>query len=179
MSPKLVVSSEIDLTEIRREDRALYVEYMQDREIYENTLLIPFPYTLEHADEWISLNEQKLKEELIVTQFAIRSKKGVLMGGAGFADLEIGKSHKSEIGYWLAKRFWNQGIMTKVVKKLVTLGLEEFGLKRITATTFVDNIASQICLAKNHFVLEGQLKNYYCKDGKLIDAKLYSIFPLS
>jgi RimJ/RimL family protein N-acetyltransferase len=99
------------------------------------------------------------------------------MGGAGFLDLEIGKSHKTELGYWLAKRFWGQGIMTRVIKKLVTLGFEEFGLKRITATIFAHNTASQRCLEKNHFVFEGQLKNYYFKDKKLVDAKLFAIFP--
>jgi RimJ/RimL family protein N-acetyltransferase len=36
----------------------------------------------------------------------------LLISGLGFDALTIGKSHRAEIGYWLAKPYWGRGIMT-------------------------------------------------------------------
>ena len=45
----------------------------------------------------------------------------------------MGKSHRAEIGYWLAKPFWGQGIMTAVVRRACQYAFEEFGLVKIIA----------------------------------------------
>ena len=48
-------------------------------------------------------------------------------------------------------------------------------LIRITATVF-ENIVSAKVLEKCNFVLEGVcLKNYYIKEGKVLNAKLYAL----
>ena len=40
--------------------------------------------------------------------------RGTLLGGCGFEGLAYG--HKAEIGYWVAKPFWGQGIATAVIR---------------------------------------------------------------
>jgi [ribosomal protein S5]-alanine N-acetyltransferase len=171
------VAEDLFLSEVRVSDRDRYVDYLQDIEIYNNTLQIPHPYTTADADFWIALNEEWRRRDTRLTSFAIRNREGLLLGNAGFHDLAINKTHKAEIGYWLAKRFWGKGIMTSVVGKLVELGVKEFNLKRLTATVFVGNEASTRCLEKNGFICEGRLKNYYLKDGMLKDAMLYAFCP--
>jgi len=166
------VKTGIYFTEVRASDKPQYLEYFKDKEIYDNTSRIPYPYTEQHADEWIALNLEWEKKGL--THFAIRNDKGLIMGGGGFLDLEPGKSFKAEIGYWLAKKFWDQGIMTAVVARLCKMGFDEFGLKRISALTFSHNKASQKVLEKNEFEYEGTLRNFWIKDGKLIDARAYA-----
>ena len=86
------------------------------------------------------------------------------------------KHYKSEIGYWLAKPFWGKGIITDVLRTVCNISFQRFQLKRITATIFIHNVASQKVLEKCNFVLEAScLRNYYQKDGRLIDAKLYAL----
>lgn len=65
--------------------------------------------------------------------------------------------------------------MTIVVGKVCDIGFNKFGLKRITATIFEHNIASAKVVEKCGFVLEAPaLKNYYEKDGKVFNGKLYA-----
>ena len=74
----------------------------------------------------------------------------------------------AEIGYWLAKPYWKKGIMSEAVKKICEIGFNEFGLSRITANVFEQNIGSARVVEKCGFTLEAAcLKNYYKKDGKL------------
>jgi RimJ/RimL family protein N-acetyltransferase len=171
------VAPDLLLTETRRTDRERFVEYFRDKEIYDNTLLIPYPYHLSDADEWIALNESWEKAHPQPMHFAIRDGSGLLLGGCDFIGLEPGVHYKSEIGYWLAKRFWGRGIMPAVVGKLCEIGFEKFGLQRITATTFLHNERSGRVLEKSGFVYEGTLRNYYRKAGQILDAKLYAKIP--
>ena len=59
-----------------------------------------------------------------------------MIGGIGFDSIDLGKDFRSEIGYWLGKPYWKQGIMTKAVKKLCSIAFAEFGLVKITANVF-------------------------------------------
>ncbi len=77
-------------------------------------------------------------------------------------------SHKDEIGYWLGKPFWNKGIMTDVIKKICSIGFNNFNLIRIEATVFTYNIPSKKVLEKAGFMPEGTLRKFYKKDQKFI-----------
>ena len=68
--------------------------------------------------------------------WAIRTADDALIGGCGFDGFQVGKSHRAEVGYWLAKPFWGRGIMTAVVQRVCQHAFEEFGLVKITAHVF-------------------------------------------
>jgi [ribosomal protein S5]-alanine N-acetyltransferase len=98
-----------------------------------------------------------------------------LIGVCGFSDCQLGKSHRAEIGYWLAKPLWGQGIMTTVVQKACQLAFAEFGLVKITAQVSAMNPASARVLEKCGFAQEGYLKKQYLKDGQYLDARLFAL----
>ena len=98
-----------------------------------------------------------------------------MIGGVGFTGLESGKSHCSEIGYWLARPFWGRGIMTAVLHKAIELGFERLGLVKLTAHVFAGNVASARVLQKCGFLQEGFLRKHYLKDGKYLDAMAYGL----
>ena len=135
---------------------------------------VPHPY--KEADvEWFLnyCNEQKNKFGHTM-QWIIRNNNNELMGYISFHGKHEKNSHKESIGYWLGKSFWGKGIMTKVVKRFCQFGFEEIGLVRIEATMLHFNYASAKVLEKCGFQLEAAtLKNYYRKDGKVFDGKLY------
>jgi RimJ/RimL family protein N-acetyltransferase len=97
-----------------------------------------------------------------------------VVGGIGFAGLQVGKSHWAELGYWLAKPYWNLGVMTEAVKIVSNFAFKEFGLQRITAHVFSFNLGSARVLEKAGFQCEGVLRQHYKKDGKIFDGKLYA-----
>ncbi|MCB0404451.1 MAG: GNAT family N-acetyltransferase [Bdellovibrionales bacterium] len=167
------VNPETSLTEIRRNDKATFLEYLVEKEIYDFTLAIPHPYKEEDAEEWIRINEQRLEEESPVTTFAIRRGEK-LLGCCGFLPAGGPMKHTSEIGYWLGKPHWGQGIMSQVVGKLCEIGFNDLGLFRITAHIFSHNSRSERVLLNNRFRQEGVLRSHYLKDGAYRDAKIFA-----
>lgn len=172
---KILVDDEIFLDQPKRKDKKNLVLYLTDKEIYNNTLRLPFPYTSKDADWWIRYVKENKKKAGILLNFAIRNKEKKLIGGIGY-HMKYGlNSHKDELGYWLAKDYWNQGIMSKVVKSFCNYGFESLNLIRIEATVFEHNLSSCRVLEKCGFEYEGTLKKYYRKDGNFINVRLYAI----
>ena len=172
---KIVVNDQFHLSEFRLSDRSALVECLNDRDIYERTLRIPFPYAEADADEWLALVAKITQEQGRPVQFAIRNSDESIIGGCGFDGFQIGKSHRAEIGYWLAKPFWGRGIMTAVVQQVCHHAFEEFGLVKITAHVFTHNPASARVLKKCGFVQEGLLRKHYLKAENFIDARLFAL----
>jgi [ribosomal protein S5]-alanine N-acetyltransferase len=117
-----------------------------------------------------------------IYSWAIRDEQEVHIGSIGFVDLDPSIkvqpafAHKAEIGYWLAKRCWGQGIMTEAVRAICQHGFNEMGLHRITAGIFAGNTASARVLEKAGFTLESPLmRKCYFKNGQYLDAIGYAL----
>nr|WP_154892360.1 GNAT family protein [Paenibacillus xylanexedens] len=80
-----------------------------------------------------------------------------------------------ELGYVLSDQYWNQGIMTEVVSKIIQFGFEEVGLERIQARCMVDNTGSAKVMEKVGMKFEGILRNYMKVKNELRDLKMYAI----
>ncbi len=172
---KLKISESFYITDILPSDKAAFVEHLREKQIYDQTLNIPFPYTEADADWWIANVAEETQKQGRSVNWAIRRSDGFLVGGIGYHHFQVSKSHKAEIGYWLAKPFWKQGIMTEAVKLVTEFGFCELKLLRQTANVFVFNSGSARVLEKAGYQLEGTLKNFYKKDGRVFDGKLYAI----
>jgi [ribosomal protein S5]-alanine N-acetyltransferase len=167
----IVVNDHVHLSEFRSSDKCALIEHLSDRDIYDRTLRIPFPYSDKDADEWFTLIAKQGRP----VHFAIRNAAADLIGGCGFDGFQVGKSHRAEVGYWLAKPYWDRGIMTAVVQRLCQHAFEEFGLVKITAHVFPHNPASARVLEKCGFQEEGFLRKHFCKDGNYLDARLFAL----
>jgi RimJ/RimL family protein N-acetyltransferase len=112
---KIDVNDQVHLSEFRSSDKPALIQHLNDRDIYDRTLRIPFPYIDAAAEEWLALVAKNTRQQGRPVQWAIRSAAGALIGGCGFDGFQVGQSHRAEVGYWLAKPFWGRGIMTAVV----------------------------------------------------------------
>jgi RimJ/RimL family protein N-acetyltransferase len=173
----IVVSDQAHLSEFRASDKDALIANLNDRDIYNRTLRIPFPYTDAAADEWLALVAKITQQQGRPVLWAIRNAAEALIGGCGFDGFQVGKSHRAEVGYWLAKPFWGRGIMTAVVQRVCRHAFEELGLVKITAHVFSHNPASARVLEKCAFQEEGFLRKHFRKDGQLIDARLFGLSP--
>src|SRR5262252_6850255 len=104
----IVVNDQVHLSEFRSSDKPALVQHLNDRDIYDRTLRIPFPYAEADADEWLALVAKITKQQGQPVHWAIRSTDDALIGGCGFAGFQVGKSHRAGVGYWLAKPFWGR-----------------------------------------------------------------------
>lgn len=172
---KIIVDDNIFLDQPDKKDKESLISFLTDKEIYNNTLRLPYPYTSKDADWWIKYVEENRKRSGILLNFAIRDKDKKLMGGISYHARYGLNSHKDELGYWLARKYWNKGIMSKVVKCFCQYGFDSLHLIRIEATVFENNVSSCRVLEKCGFEYEGTLKKYYLKDENFIDVRLYAV----
>ena len=165
----------IHLSSLRQTDKPALLEHLHSRDVYDTTLNIPHPYSNEHADAWIQKRIEHTRAVGKEVSFAIRDSQDKLIGAVGADNLEPGTTHKAEIGYWLARPFWGQGIMTDAVRAYVRYAFSELQVTRLVAHVFELNTPSARVLEKNGFQLEGRFRKHLMKDGKLLDARFYGL----
>lgn len=175
MKVLISVTDEIHLTEIREEDKDSYLNYYNDVEIHKNFLTELLPYDENKFADWIKIIEETTKKQGSVIQFAIRQKDVGFIGQFVFADFTVGKSYEAQCAYWLARPYRGRGIMPMVLKRMTTYAFRQFGLKRIYAYVFLNNISSEKVLLKAGFMIEGVLRKKFKKNEEFIDIKLFSI----
>jgi RimJ/RimL family protein N-acetyltransferase len=175
---KITVTDQIHLSEIHPTDKVACVEHMKDKEIYERTLRIPYPYGEADFETWFESLGKTTQEQGRLSTWAIRNETGLLIGACGLDGLTEPKAHRAEIGYWLGKPYWGRGIMTAVVRRVTAVALAEFDLVKITAHVFASNPASARVLEKCGFESEGYLKKHYAKDGLFVDAWAYALLKM-
>jgi RimJ/RimL family protein N-acetyltransferase len=165
----------LHLSSVRLTDKPALLEYIGSKEIYATTLNIQHPYLESHADTWLQKRIAHTSLHGKEVSFAIRNADDKLIGAVSADGLQPGTTHRAEIGYWLARPFWGQGIMTDAVRAFVEYAFNELELLRLTAHTFEFNTGSARVLEKNRFKLEGHLRKHFRKDGQLLDARMYGL----
>ncbi|MBK8505410.1 MAG: GNAT family N-acetyltransferase [Saprospiraceae bacterium] len=169
----------IQLTKVTRSDAPSLVKHLNDIEFYDNTCSIPHPYTTSDATIFINSVLDFEKEHGLQRDWAIRNPEGEQIGGIGLLYSHGMKSHRSEIGYWLAKTCWNQGIMTSVLMRFVEHIFSMTHFSRLEAQVFKGNDASCRVLEKAGFHREGLIRHAYLKEGKYLDTHLYAVLKPS
>lgn len=172
--PTLRVTDEISLSQISWDDRPAYQKHLNETDEFQrNTAGIPFPYTEFDVDQWLSgvVNLSVARDRKI--NLAIRNSDGELIGEVGALDFI--ENEQGEIGYWLARPFWGQGITTAAVRRFCDFAFERFQLQRIYAKVFATNPRSARVLSKVGFRHEGTLRNGYFRDGQPVDDLLFGL----
>jgi [ribosomal protein S5]-alanine N-acetyltransferase len=148
------------LTSIHPNDKAAYLEHLNDKSISDTIPVLPYPYTEAAADWWIQHRLEFFSEHGKEISFALRNPEGYLIGSVGVDDFQIGKTHKAEIGYWLARAYRGQGLISDALAVFVQYAFDNLEVTRLTAHSLDFNIASAKVLEKNRFKLEGCLKQH-------------------
>lgn len=75
---------------------------------------------------------------------------GQMIGCIRFESIDE-REREAEIGYFLHRDFWGQGLMTEALKTLVYLGFDHVGFKKLRILTHLENRASQRVAEKAGF----------------------------
>ena len=157
----------------RRDDAEALVRHADDYEVWKNLGdLFPHPYTPRDAKAWLGGGSEGRSELSLAIEVG-----GELAGGLGlkFPRDPIYRV-TAEVGYWLGRAWWGQGIMPRVVAAFVPWAFERFGLERIEAGVFETNPASARVLEKAGFALESRQRRYVIKEGRVLDRLVYVRF---
>jgi [ribosomal protein S5]-alanine N-acetyltransferase len=173
---RIPVNDLFHLSEIRSSDAASLIQHLnQSREIYNFTCRIPYPYTEQDAQWFLHHVQEEAMKHGHPINFAIRastSHQNELIGAVGFVVFDT-TTKSAEVGYWLAKPYWGQGIMTCVVKAICAYASTSWNMQQIQGQVYDTNEASARVLEKNGFVFQELLPKYVDKDGVLRDVKVY------
>lgn len=162
----------IFLRPLKQEDAKNIYNNAKSREVSEyNTL--PYPYQIEDAVRFIKHARTRLRKKLTY-ELGIALKEEGIIGIVSLINFDIA-SKNAEIGYWLGKNYWRQGLGTEALNLLLKFGFDKLKLERIYARVRHPNIASAQLLLKSGFTLEGRLRKAKFDKGKWYDHLIYSI----
>jgi RimJ/RimL family protein N-acetyltransferase len=139
-------------------NRPKFIQYIGDRNIK----------TLEDAEDYIRNRFIPQIERLGYGNYLVMTKEGNnKIGGVGIFERE--GLDVVDIGYSLLEEFEGKGYAYEAAQKVKSIGMEEFGLSKISAIISKDNVSSQKLIEKlglkfqKHVTLPGEDEelNYY------------------
>ncbi|MFT4717462.1 MAG: RimJ/RimL family protein N-acetyltransferase [Paracoccaceae bacterium] len=151
----VIATGRISLRPFHDSDASLVAQYANDRRVAQMTTSIPFPLSFEAAEEFVnrSLAADRSEDVWVID--------GVAAGGSallGVVSLKYLDRDQSEIGYWVAPAFWNQGFASEAVNAL--LGANPHANRSVVASVFHDNPASAKVLTAAGFALLGEAEAF-------------------
>ncbi len=88
---------------------------------------------------------------------------------------EDSKIKMVNFGYSISKDYWNMGITTEALFRIIKFLFEEVGVNRIEGYHHIDNIASSKVMLKCGLTKEGVIREGALYDDTFCDIVLYSI----
>ena len=131
----------------------------------------PHPYTTENGKAFIEFASSHNPNHILAIEI-----NGEAVGGVGIHPQEDIHCKNAELGYWLAEKYWGNGIISRAIPQMVEYGFTHFDINRIFARPFGSNIASQKVLEKCGFTLEARFKNTIYKQDQFQDELVYAIY---
>ncbi len=141
-------------------DAHCFLHLASDWDVARMTSDIPHPLNLAQSEAWLQPADGEAR-------FAIELD-GELIGGVGYF---LRTSGAAELGFWLGRAYWAQGIATEAATAVIGHGFEQGGYRAFTSSHFIDNPASGRVLAKLGFEAAGEGEIWSTARGVNVPAK--------
>jgi ribosomal-protein-alanine N-acetyltransferase len=97
-----------------------------------------------------------------------------VIGHIHLMEIEI-QHQKAQVGFVLSKSYWNKGIMTEALKKVLEYSFTYIGMNRIEGWCITQNRAGARVMEKSGMRKEGELREYSFQKGTFWDFSVYSM----
>jgi len=146
------------LRQLTLNDAAAFSKLAGDYDISKMTGSLPHPFPLYSAEFKIMYLRQQ-KRRGLAYPYAITINGGDLIG---VMDLFRSVPDAAlEIGYWIGKPYWGQGLSTEAAKAIIQEAKDRLGVQALMAGVFADNPASLRVLEKLGFKTTGSEEMYF------------------
>jgi len=137
--------------------------WLGDFEVAKNLAKVPHPYHEEDAEDFVAA--RALPGDGHYSFVLARKVDAVLVGGVGLH----AEDGVWELGYWLGKPFWGQGLASEAARRAVLFAFEVLELGEVQAGWFFDNPASGHVLQKLGARHSGsRLRDCRARGGKVL-----------
>ena len=169
----VIETERIKLRRVNQNDLQDIYNYCFDEEIARFTTWYSHT-TVEETQAFVN-HIISLYEEEKLAPWGIEDKESQrIIGTVGFVYWNS-KQSRGELAYALSRAYWNKGIMSEVVRRVIQYGFEVMKLVRIEARCHILNTGSSRVMEKCGMEFEGILRKQMFIKGMFEDLKLYSI----
>lgn len=165
---KLTINPDITLRQLILSDASAIFNTIDSERDYLGKWLPFVEYTEQLIDsESFVLSVIDAPEDKFEYIFTMQ-KQGQFVGLIGFKDTDRA-NNKTEIGYWISKKYQKQGIVTKSVARLCDFAFLEMGMNRVQIKCAVGNTSSINIPKRLGFQFEG-----IERQGELLTGNVYT-----
>lgn len=148
-----IESPRLRLRGLRRDDLPRLAELANDPGVARMTGAMPHPYGLADAEAYFG--KAGGGDPARSAEFAVEHREHGFVGALG---LFVGERERLEIGYWLGRPYWGQGLATEAVRSALDWARSDWRKKLVFAGHFADNPASGQVLIKAGFLYTGEVE---------------------
>lgn len=156
------------LTSIMEEHKRDLYEMLSNPKVAEFDYFYPVE-TIDAVDDFIKRYEKQRLELDEITWGICLKGTNELIGTCCLGNFDE-RAKRSEIGYALKEKSWNQGFATEAIKVVLDYGFHQIKLNRIEATITPGNDASVRVLEKLNFTKEGWVRERDWIKNQLVDG---------
>lgn len=135
---------------------------LNDREITDYMLYIPYPCSVQWVEQYI----QQVNQDAPTGRYTfgiVRSEDDTIVGRI---NIRMNADHqRAEIGYWVGRVFWGQGFASEAARRIIQFGFDDLGLNRVMGQCFARNAASARVLEKAGMRYEATFRDDFLKNG--------------
>ncbi|KKP38102.1 MAG: hypothetical protein A2W71_00130 [Candidatus Nealsonbacteria bacterium RIFCSPLOWO2_02_39_8] len=164
----------VELRALKLSDAEFIAKNAKDKDIAKYTFVIAPPFGLETAKKFIRKANKEIKDKTAY-EFGIGLDGGKeLVGTINLFNMSR-KNKNAEIGFWLAKEYWNKGLSDQALKLMLNFGFNKLKLERIQWRVLDKNIPAQKLLERTGFKLEGKLRQKTFLNNQWFDDFIYGL----
>ena len=141
-----IMTARLLLRPHRLEDAAALSALSDGPDVVRHLSRVPYPNPPEQVRAYIQGALERLSAGTEAPLTVTLAETGNVIGS--FSIRMNGLRREAEVGYWLGKAYWGQGLASEAVRAAVDYALGPLGCRRVWATVSVDNPASRRVLAK-------------------------------
>ena len=158
-------------------DAAAIAANANDKEIAESISdegTFPHPYSEEDALSFIKRASEEAASGIGLHMGIFCVETDELVGAIGLSYINM-RSKKSEVGFWIGRKFWGRGYGKDALRLMLAFGFARLGLNRIYGIAFASNERSIRMMQSVGMKEEARLRENGIKDGSLVDDVLLAV----
>jgi 8-oxo-dGTP diphosphatase len=170
-----LTTERLRLRPLRADDAASLHRLVNDWEVAKTLARVPFPYPRDLADEWIASTRAQIAAGTAWHLAVTREEDGTeaLLGCVGLT-LDTKNPREAELGYWIGRRHWGQGLGPEAAGRLAHWALANLEIDRLVASALVDNERSAAVLRRIGFKESGAGSQEFISRGGLMPVRLFA-----
>jgi ribosomal-protein-alanine N-acetyltransferase len=158
---------------LRLDDAPRILELLREPEVSRFFLWEP-PRDRAEAEQYVYGFQQEVEQEWAYHYAVVRGVPGELLGVANLYHIDQ-RAREAEIGIWLGRAYWGQGVQQEVSELLLQLGFEALRLRRILFQVAAGNARAQVAFGRLGAIECGRAALFSQRQDERVEHLVYRL----